>query len=146
VHRRLCGGGVPLSIFRDGFEDATMQPSATLIPGTLGSFKNAALDTSFYWMPLAINLPGVDGVLNDGNGNIYALQATIADDHTSPVQGLRSIWKKAAQLRNGTWHFVVVTNSTATAYNLVKDFSNELKTVTFGNQNVCMEVRGCVLK
>jgi hypothetical protein len=60
--------------------------------GTITSLAGAEPYTSFYWKPSVANYPGVDGVLGDTGGNIYAVQATIAGDHTSPVQGLKKLW------------------------------------------------------
>jgi hypothetical protein len=124
-----------------------MQPSTNLLFGTAGSLKGAVLYTSFYWMPSVINFPGVDGVLGDIDGNIYVVQATIAGEHGSPVEGLKSIWGTVSQrLRDlGIWRFVVVANVKSTADRHAARFSDELKDVTFGRQKIHMEAWGCVL-
>ena len=149
VHRRLCSGGEALSISRANIADGhLMRPSTNLLSGTASALKKAVLSTPFYWIPSVINFPGVDGVLSDIDGNIYVVQATIAGEHGSPVQGLRSIWGTVDKsLRDsGVWRFVVVADVKSTADRHAAVFLNELKDVTFGHQRKQIEAWGCVLQ
>ena len=111
-----------------------MRPSATLVPGTLARLKNINALDSFYWMPSVINLPGVDGVLGDAQGNLFTVQATIANDHKSPADGIRKIWTGLATnvRRARTWHFVIVGKAPASVDMLVKKFSQDLQDFTLG--------------
>ncbi|KIL58550.1 hypothetical protein M378DRAFT_313137 [Amanita muscaria Koide BX008] len=69
--------------------------SAGVVPvGTASGFRDAAHKTSpsFYWFPSVVDWPGIDGVLVNGN-DIYALQASIADTHRCPHEGLEKVWQ-----------------------------------------------------
>ena len=150
VHYRLCSGGDALPIYRPGSPigtpDTLMSPTTNLRPGTAAGLKQARPSTSFYWIPSSTNFPGVDGVLGDARGNVYAVQATIAEDHSSPVDGLKTIWGMTGHaLRDGGhWRFVVVADTKAIVDKLVAKFSKDLKNVYFGRRKTSMEVWGCV--
>jgi hypothetical protein len=128
MHRLLCSGGAPAPIFRDG-QEMGMSPSTNLLPGTVAGLESVGASNSFYWIPCVANFEGIDGVLGDTDGNIYAVQAITADDHRNPKGGLKRVWEK---LRPGvrtrrTWHFVVVVAKDRTvAEKCVKQFSEEL--------------------
>jgi hypothetical protein len=128
MHDRLGMGAAHLSIFR-GSTKKNMRSSNRLLPGTLNGLKKAGVADSFYWIPSAVNFPGVDSVLGDTDGHVYTIQATIADKHTSPVQGIEMVWKnfKPAIRTSRTWHFVIVTDSEEAAGEYVKKFSKELR-------------------
>lgn len=105
VHNRFCKGGAALPISRVGSVDTLVRPSTNLLPGTEAFLKSAVPDTAFYWIPATINLPGIDGVLGDNAGNVYAIQGTIASAYRSPVEGLKSLWDKVGpRLRAGGCH------------------------------------------
>jgi hypothetical protein len=146
VHHRLCSNGKPFPIF-NADATSTMPPSTHLLPGTARGLKGAEPNIPFYWMPSVVNLPGVDSVLGDGSGNIYAVQATIASDYSSPYKGLKKIWDTAGPSlqKQGVWHFVIASDTKSTADTHVAKFSQELKDKTFGPQKVCMKVWGCVI-
>jgi len=127
-----------------------MRPSSRLLPGTLAGLKEAGVDDSFYWIPSAANFPGVDGVLGDKEGQVYTIQATIADDHKSPIEGIKKVWRHFLQeVRTGrTWHYVVVTKTNQDAQRYVKKFSEELSGFTLGEAHapVSVQVWACVLR
>jgi hypothetical protein len=133
MHRRLGIGGADLSIFRGPTEEH-MRPSTRLLPGTLAGLKEAGSNDSFYWIPFMANFPGVDGVLGDTDGHVYTIQATIANTHTSPQQGIQKVWEQfRPEIRTSrTWHFVAITNSEQAADAYVEVFSRELREFTLG--------------
>lgn len=126
-----------------------MHPSAHLVPGTAAGLKHISASEAFYWMPSVMNWEGIDGVLGDADNNIYAVQATIASDHSSPAAGLTRAWlgvDPSVRLSR-RWHLVVVADTTANADKLVKHFSSQLKGFKLGSgKGVCVKVWGCVLK
>jgi len=69
------------------------------------------------------NFPGVDGVLGDTDGHVYTIQATIAEDHDDPTDGIRKVWaqmnKEVRETR--TWHSVVVVDDKQTARGYMND-------------------------
>jgi len=148
MHRRLCSDesvGETLSIYQGGDTMGEMTLSTHLLI-TVAALDKAKPNTPFYWMPAAANFPGVDGVLGDGEGNIYAVQATLADDHSSPVKGLELVWASVGKTLRNRWCFVVVGTVKADVDKLVTEYSVELKDVTFrfGDQRVHVEVWGCI--
>ncbi|KZV62087.1 hypothetical protein PENSPDRAFT_692830 [Peniophora sp. CONT] len=152
MHAYISIGDRPLRIYKAG--DGTVrliQPSSNFIPGTLGALDKTLSSTSFYWLPDAMNFPGINGVLgiSDAETNsptttasgsaqasvhvdIYALQATIAHAHGSPADGLRALWKHITHLQNKTLHVVVVTDQEATATRLAEKFVEDLKDFAVG--------------
>ena len=72
---------------------------------------------------------GVDSVLGQSDGKLFIIQATIADDHKSPKEGMNKVWQA---LDN-------VTDTTGTAELLVNKFSRDL--IGF---KVDVQVWGCV--
>lgn len=152
VHRRLCSvtrGSLP--IFRD-VQTQSMSPSSNVLSGTDSGLKHLAdvLDSSFYWMPLVIDFPGIDGVLGDTDHNIYAVQATVADKHKSPVEGLQKIWNKLEPdtRTRRSWHFVLVADHRAAVEKLMKDYWSDLEHFEVGHPKVKvpLSVWGCVVR
>ncbi|KIL58556.1 hypothetical protein M378DRAFT_170456 [Amanita muscaria Koide BX008] len=93
------------------------------------------MSPSFYWFPSVVDWPGIDGVLVNGN-DIYALQATIADTHRGPRDGLKKVWQTigADVARLFTWHFVVVTDNKDLADKHTTDFGTRLDDVALGRR------------
>ena len=69
-----------------------MQPSDLILPGTLGGLSGVEPRDSFYWMPSSSNFEGIDSVLGTLDRGIYTIQATIAADHTNPMNGIKKVW------------------------------------------------------
>lgn len=132
MHRRLCTGNRNLGIFRNDQGDVTrhIEPSTVLLPGTLNSLRGvvgAGTFETFYWIPSAVNFPGVDSVLGDESGNIYALQATVAGEHSNPTKGLQKLWNsfsREARTRR-KWHFVVVANTRKIAEKYLREYPQD---------------------
>lgn len=131
-----------------------MQPSRRLLSGMPSGLQTVAIDESFYWVPSATNLtlPGIDAVLGGSDGNMYAVQATIAEEH--------GLWPHIRQLvqQGRTLHVVVVADKRDVARVLTSKFSEELKDdgpfggrirlvvdVRFGQQCVRVDVWGYVM-
>ncbi|KAJ3852464.1 hypothetical protein EV368DRAFT_82519 [Lentinula lateritia] len=73
---RMCSSGGALRISNASH---MLRHSPThLLLGTLAGLKGACVFDSFYWIPSVENFPGIDGVLGDATGNLFALQVTIA--------------------------------------------------------------------
>ncbi|KZV91207.1 hypothetical protein EXIGLDRAFT_693938 [Exidia glandulosa HHB12029] len=143
MHSRLATSSTPLIIFRDN-QRASMVPSSTLLPGTKAALKRAKASSSFYWIPSVVNFPGVDGVLVTVDGdekNLYAVQATIAEEHPSPVKGLREVWKQVDKEIRQTcrWNFVVVADEESTATGYLRVFTEELQDVEFGRDKILVQ-------
>jgi hypothetical protein len=138
LHRRLALGGADLTIFQGPTEWRNLRASTRLLPGSLDGLKYAGLNDSFYWIPSVTNFPGVDCVLGDTGGHVYAIQATISGTHTSPEQGIEKVWKQFSQevRASRTWHFVVVTNRQTTAEEYVKHFQKKLLRFRLGQAPV----------
>jgi hypothetical protein len=158
MHESLAMGGAGLSIFQ-GVLPLTappplpitrhMRPStARLLPGNLAGLKEAGPSNSFYWIPTVANFPGVDGVLGDTDGNVYTVQATIAEDHNSPIDGIKKVWRHFPQevRAQRIWHYVVVTASERDADEYFTKFSNELRDFTLGRARAHVQVWACVLR
>ena len=158
MHDSLAMGGAGLSIFQ-GVLPLTappplpitrhMRPStARLLPGNLAGLKEAGPSNSFYWIPTVANFPGVDGVLGDIDGNVYTVQAAVAQDHNSPIDGIKKVWRlflPEARAKR-IWHYVVVTDSKRTADEYVTEFSEKLCDFTLGKARARVQVWACVLR
>ena len=127
MHERLSRDGAALGIFQ-GSVAHTMQSSTNLLPGTLNGLGQAGVDDSFYWLPSVANFPGVDSVLGTPDGRLYMIQATIADEHTNPEQGIGKVWASVSkEVRMGrTWHFVVVAATKDVTEKYVREYSGKL--------------------
>lgn len=146
MHSHLGNGGVALEIF-DATHRSTMQPSTYLLPGTLDGLKKAAASISFYWMPSAANLVGIDGVLGTPDGQVYLIQAAIASEHTNPEKGIRKVWSNInPKIRTGIWNFVLVTDNELDALEYVRLYLEGLHNLTLGEDHVHVQVWGCVLR
>ena len=141
----MCGGGVAIAAFRDK-EEIQLQPALELLPGTIGSLKLPEISSFFYWMPSVTNFPGVDGVLFNPH-HIFTLQASIADSHSSPAQGIKEVWKNIlpALRENCSWHIVVVTKTDVTAKRLCKQFLKQLDGFHLGTKKKVVNVWACVI-
>jgi len=125
MHRHLGMGEVALRIFR-GAVEKTIQPSTHILPSTLAGLKKADVSNSFYWIPYVANLPGVDSVLGDTDGQAYIIQATIAYDHKIPIVGIKKVWQQFREevRTQRTWHYVVVTETQQAARSYAEEFSD----------------------
>ncbi|KAF9234972.1 hypothetical protein BU15DRAFT_51971 [Melanogaster broomeanus] len=70
----------------------------------------------FYWRPVSINFPGIDGLLCRGDV-IYAIQFTISQKHQSPLDGLRKLQDIIGKRSGLSWRvlFIGPSKSQATA-------------------------------
>ncbi|TFK46876.1 hypothetical protein OE88DRAFT_1739204 [Heliocybe sulcata] len=120
-----------LRIFNCDGDEKHPQPQSVLLPGTLAGLQNADTTEGFYWCPSVANFEGVDGALGD-NENIYAIQATIADDHKMPASGLTKLWNNIAPAFRArlNWHYVVVADTEETAKNHLEQFTQQLQNFT----------------
>ncbi|KZW02384.1 hypothetical protein EXIGLDRAFT_829278 [Exidia glandulosa HHB12029] len=147
VHTRLTTGSTALTIFR-GHVKEEMLPSSNLLHCTLAGLNGVFSTDSFYWPPAVTKFPGVDGVLGDGKGNLYAIQATtgMGNKRRSPVDGLRLLWTKvnAAVRHDLNWHLVLVTPDRPSARKQVADLSVKLRRFKLGN-SCKVTVWGCGL-
>jgi len=116
VHERLGMGGKELTLFREG-EQRMMWTSNVLLPSTLAGLKGADVSSSFYWMPSVANFLGVDSVLGDTHGQVYAIQATFAGEHNNPIDGIKKVWGQVnKEVREGrTWHLVFIVDDIQSA-------------------------------
>jgi len=144
MHRHLSTGGAELLIFQSSAKKS-IRASTYLPCGTLAGLGQADVSKSFYWIPSVANFPGIDSVLGDTDGQIYTLQATIAPDHTSPIDGIVKAWKQfpSAVQKQCTWHYVVVTNTQQAAESYVEKASQRLAGFVLGGKPV--QVWGCAL-
>lgn len=151
VHRRLSTAGAPpLTIFNhDRTDNMQMRPTSELVPGTADGLKHTSASKAFYWMPSVINWEGIDGVLGDTDNNLYAVQATIASEHSSPVKGLKQAWLTvdSSTRARRRWHLVVVGADVGVVDGLVKRFSGQLEGVKLGRGHEGrVQVWGCILE
>ncbi|THH19354.1 hypothetical protein EUX98_g8795 [Antrodiella citrinella] len=127
--------------------ERTIQPSQTLLRGTVKVLRDVVDLRSFYWVPSAANFPGVDGVLADRDTeSIYAIQTTTAEDHTSPADGLKKVWENFdtnVQTRCA-WHLVVVADTKKLASKHEANFARE--GITLGQSKIPVLVWSCVYR
>lgn len=147
MHQRMCNGGPPLRIFSSsGTMD--MQPASSLLPGTGASIQRqtASGSSSFYWIPSVMNFPGIDSVLGAGK-DIFTLQASVAEKHGSPIDGIRKTWNAVSPVvrEDCTWHVVIVSDTQARADGIRNQFLDDLKGLRLGPAKVVVQVWGCVL-
>ncbi|KAI0742038.1 hypothetical protein C8Q80DRAFT_1357212 [Daedaleopsis nitida] len=121
MHHRLCTASSPLTFFR-GAETKDVQPSTRLLAGVLSSMASVKASDAFYWVPSQSTFPGVDGLLGDSDGNLFAMQATVANDHKSPEEGLALLWDqfKAGVRKARKWHVVFFAPDHDTATRLLQ--------------------------
>ncbi len=146
VHAHLSSNSQPLEIFRAS-DSSTMEPSQRLLVGTAGALGQSSEFSSFYWLPSTSAFPGIDGVLADRD-NVYAVQATLADEHDydSPSDGLRKLWAKFDRegREKRVWHVVIVSDSKQLASKHADKCAGEMKGFTLG-QHKEVNILGCVL-
>ncbi|KZV60804.1 hypothetical protein PENSPDRAFT_593654 [Peniophora sp. CONT] len=122
MHRRLCTGQQSLRITRSS-DSRDLIPSTVFLHSTLKGLKVVDQNVGdgtfkvFYWIPAVTEFPGIDGVLGDDAGNIYALQATVTSQPCNPADGLQKFWRNVSENTRSrrTWHFVVVVDTHARA-------------------------------
>jgi len=88
----MLTNGPALSIIQDGGITMDMLPSSHPLPGTLTALWQADIK-EFYWIPSVTHFQGVDCVLGGSNGKLFSIQATIADNNTSPKLGIKKGWE-----------------------------------------------------
>lgn len=93
------------------------------------------------------NFTGINGALSDGT-NIFVLQASIAAEHSSPLDGIAKVWKCVSpQARESwKWHFVAVADTWRTADSLLGKFTAQLADFTLAKEEISVQVWACVLK
>jgi RHS (Retrotransposon Hot Spot) family protein len=96
----------PLTATSAEGQSITIPVASRCLEGTMDAFKQCPL--AGYWRPSAPNFPGIDGVVFADTG-VFALQATIARNHTSPAAGLKKIWDDTSwHTKQLPWHLVFV--------------------------------------
>ncbi|KAI1787266.1 hypothetical protein LXA43DRAFT_716530 [Ganoderma leucocontextum] len=145
MHASLCFRSVPLNIFR-GHDSRSIKPARRLLAGTVNALANVEAYPSFYWVPSTSNFTGIDGVLADSK-NVYAIQATTVDDHDSPLDGLQKLWRSFDRdvRTERAWHVVVISEREDLACQYADVFADEVETITLGQEEIPVEVWGCVL-
>lgn len=148
THMRLSTGSDSLHIFNSQCT-RDVQPSTRLLPGMLKDLKgidsvHAGPFKPFYWIPAVVEFHGIDAVFGDDVGNIYALQMTVGGERINPVDGLSKLWKSVNDnvRERRKWHFVVVTDSRATADELNEHYSSGLQ---FGSSRKHADVWAAIL-
>ncbi|KAF9524670.1 hypothetical protein CPB83DRAFT_819839 [Crepidotus variabilis] len=102
MHAYMTGTGKPLSLLPSGL----LHPTTRMLSGTVNALSYVGGQDNFYWFPSVEDFEGVDALLGEKD-DIYALQATIVDEHRSPIQGLRKVWNAIAPVaRLKKWHIV----------------------------------------
>lgn len=140
MHTRMFGSGSPLSLIPDG----KIYPSQDLLQGTVDVLSFIEDRHDFYWFPSVSNFEGIDAVYGDKEKkNIYALQATVAPNHKSPMEGLKKVWSKLpSNARNRKWTFVVVCDDRSSAQGYLDQLERD--DLTFKGIKVAGRV--CVLE
>ncbi|KAI0742035.1 hypothetical protein C8Q80DRAFT_1110187, partial [Daedaleopsis nitida] len=145
MHHRLCTASSPLTFFR-GAETKDVQPSTRLLAGVLSSMASVKASDAFYWVPSQSTFPGVDGLLGDSDGNLFAMQATVANDHKGPEEGLALLWDqfKAGVRKARKWHVVFFAPDHDTATRLLQKHA-QLEGMRLGHGGTVDGVWGCVV-
>ncbi|KAJ7668744.1 hypothetical protein DFH06DRAFT_982408 [Mycena polygramma] len=143
MHKKMASA-TEIRLFR-GQEEMKVKTTDNVLPGTAGALERAMLGTMFYWMPLAIDLPGVDSVLGDARNNFFTFQAVVTDGYRDVEEGITKVWNTVSpDCRKGRqWHVVLVCNSVAQAESLVAAFPRHM--LRLGQQKVNVQVWGYVL-
>ena len=126
---------------------APLTPSSSLLAGTFARLDNVADLASFYWLPTATDFTGIDGVLTNQT-DVYAIQATIADERKNPADGVKRLWESFdRQVRDHRcWHVVVICNDDKTARKHVEEFTSTMASFTLGREKIPVDVLGCVFE
>lgn len=121
MHHSLCASATPLTFFKADGTEMQVQPTSCLLHGVSSALQDVTTSNDFYWAPFQAPFPGVDGLLGDSNGNLFAVQAAIATDYKSPLRGLAQLWEQLrAPVRRGRkWHVVFFAPDRAAATRLI---------------------------
>ncbi|KAF9017595.1 hypothetical protein BDZ89DRAFT_960923 [Hymenopellis radicata] len=135
MHRHMCTEGNVVHLYGIGKQDQMdlMSPSRVL-SGTESSLKCAPAAQGFYWMPSVVDFPGIDGILGDINGDVFALQATTVADHVDPHEGLKRAWTAMSTRAHCHWNYVLVCSSQEDVEALLDVFVPQLKDLKLGDQ------------
>ncbi|KAF8901623.1 hypothetical protein CPB85DRAFT_1472570 [Mucidula mucida] len=98
---------------------------------------------SCYWMPAAVDFPGIDGTFVDGKGDVFVLQAAITGDHSDPEDGLQRAWAAMSNSEERRWHFVFVGIDKVEADALLDVFGPRMRGLKLGGNPI--DVWGCAL-
>ncbi|KAJ7222393.1 hypothetical protein GGX14DRAFT_663556, partial [Mycena pura] len=153
MHFRLCGGGAAIIIDKyDNLGETTgetmnMTPATKLLAGTLNSLGSARSSDAYYWLPSVANFPGIDGVLGDNDGHVFAVQSTYNPNHTSADEGLKKAWQYMDRdvRKFCSWHLVAVSDTPATAKKLGRTMAKHLELFTLGTDKTKVDVWSCSL-
>ncbi|KAF9236136.1 hypothetical protein BU15DRAFT_50502 [Melanogaster broomeanus] len=115
VHARfLSGDDVDCTWLNTDSCNSASLPSTLAIPQPLQLIStNVELKTRsppFYWHPVSINFPGIDGLLCLGN-DVYAIQCTMSERHRSPLKGLRTLQKIIGEQCGLSWRVLFIGES-----------------------------------
>ncbi|KAF8917531.1 hypothetical protein CPB85DRAFT_1214792 [Mucidula mucida] len=139
MHHHMCIGGNALHLYRvDTQGQMELMPPSRVLPGTKFSLQRASAAQSFYWMSAVVDLPGIDGIYGDINGDVFALQATTAVDHVDPHEGLKQAWMAMPTRQHCQWNYVLVCRSQDEVEPVLDVFMPHLKDLKVGatTQNV----------
>ena len=83
MHRCLCTGGPALKIFQNNANSSSMKLLIRILPDAPSGLKKrsrrqVSMTLSSYRMPSTANFKRIDSVLGTPDGDVYAIQATIA--------------------------------------------------------------------
>ncbi|KAJ7743168.1 hypothetical protein B0H16DRAFT_1423152 [Mycena metata] len=144
VHRLMIKEGKTLAL-QHLAQQMNMPTTSNLLYGTIAALGRTHFKIPFYWMPSAANFPGIDSVLGDTQGNIFILQATIAQEHRDPKDGIRKIWAAMPDFRRRcTLHFVLVCEDESQADELLRLLIQDMQNFTVGNQKLAVNLWTCV--
>ncbi|KAF8996097.1 hypothetical protein BDZ89DRAFT_971246, partial [Hymenopellis radicata] len=135
MHRHMCTEGNVVHLYGIGKQGQMnlISPNRVL-SGTESSLKCAPAAQGFYWLPLVVDFLGIDGILGDINGDVFALQATTAADHVNPHDGLKQAWTAMSTRAHCHWHYVLVCSSQEDVEALLDVFVPHLKDLKLGDQ------------
>ncbi|KAF9012152.1 hypothetical protein BDZ89DRAFT_912053, partial [Hymenopellis radicata] len=135
MHRHMCTGGNVAHLYGIGKQgQIDLMSSNRVLSGTESSLKCAPAVESFYWMPSVVDFPGIDGILGDVNGDVFALQATTAADHVNPHDGLKRAWTAMSTRAHCRWNYVLVCSSQEDVEALLDVFVPHLRDLKLGDQ------------
>ncbi|KAF9237894.1 hypothetical protein BU15DRAFT_75695 [Melanogaster broomeanus] len=121
VHARFLSGVRVSCTWLNSESKSLPRILAAALPSKLIT-TNDALKTEippFYWRPVSINFPGVDGLLCRGN-DVYAIQCTISATHRSPLDSLRRLQEIIGKEGKISWRVLFVGSSTSQATKAAK--------------------------
>ena len=153
MHFRLWGGGAAIIIDKYSNlgettgETMNMTPATKLLTGTLNSLGSARSSDAYYWLPSVANFPGIDGVLGDNDGHVFAVQSTYNPNHRSADEGLKKAWQYMDRdvRKFCSWHLVAVSDTPATAKKLGRTMAKHLELFTLGTDKTKVDVWSCSL-